>query len=193
MCLWPHTPTCNHCCTATVKLSYKPAPYGTVFSPYSTDSMDPACTRGILCICPGPAAGRGGGGLLCDYFHCWLIEQTFITVANHDTSEIFISDLTKRWKMNDSLFSCSSRSSKDHFMKFAWEFHFMCAQSIMVLCGNRGVCDHWGSKNGNTVRNLLTTLRQNNLDSQTSNMNPRGSESVSNWRSLLSNKRDVLQ
>lgn len=51
-CLWPHNPSFDHCCAATVKLSYKLTPYGTSFSPYSVGS---ASTRGILSICPGPA------------------------------------------------------------------------------------------------------------------------------------------
>lgn len=80
------------------------------------------------------ARGWGVGGQ-CNYIHCWLIQQSFNTVANH-TSEIFISNLTKRWKMNESLFFfffMGFQIFKDCVIKFTWELHLMCAQSITVL------------------------------------------------------------
>lgn len=133
-------PDVTTCFTATVKLSYKLTPYGTVFSPYSMGSIDPVSTRGILRICPGPAVRSprdqrsppvGGEGCVCDYFHCWLIQQSFYTVANNKC-EIFIRDLTKKmknkWKPRFHGLPDSQRFLDEIYMRFC----FMCAQSLMA-------------------------------------------------------------
>lgn len=69
-------------------------------------------------------------------------------------SEIFIRDLTKRWKINESLFSWSSRFS-DCFIKFTWEFHLMCAQSIMVILSS--TASVWPERH--SAQRPSTTLR----------------------------------
>lgn len=116
-----------------VKLSYKLTPYGTVFSPYS---VDPASTRGILCICPGPAAEspctevpRGRAVQLLSL----LAKSTkFQYISQPHIWNIYQwrdRKMKNKWKS----FFMGFQIFKDCFIKLTWEFHLMWAQSIMVL------------------------------------------------------------
>lgn len=140
-CVCDHTaPDVTTCFTATVKLSYKLTPYGTVFSPYSMGSIDPVSTRGILRICPGPAVRSprdrrsppvGGGGV-----RVWLLSllansTKFLYSGQQHKCEIFIRDLTKKmknkWKPRFHGLPDSQRFLDEIYMRFC----FMCAQSLM--------------------------------------------------------------
>lgn len=148
--------------TATVKLSYKLTPYGTVFSSYS---MDLTGTRGILCICPGPAvrslgvqSTRGGEGFV------WLLSALANSTKFGYRGQPHIwniyQQLDKKMKNKWKSFFMVFQIFKDCFIHFTWEFHLMCPQSIMVLFTG-SLCltsEAFSSKHINNVKNLRWPL-----------------------------------
>lgn len=80
--------------------------------------------------CRGARGGAGGGQ--CNYFHCWLPQQSFNVVAKDlvwNIYEILDKNMKNEWK---SLFM-AFQIFKYCFIKFTWRFCPMPMQSIMVL------------------------------------------------------------